>query len=81
MGSRAHNKNIHTVNKYSHEYLFYNYTEKLSKRRRKYEKNSGFEVKIFNPIKLNSKVLFSVHYIKKGNILYCNKLRATGKKC
>ena len=34
-----------------------------------------------NPIKPNSKVLISIHYIRKGNTLYCNKLRETKKKC
>ena len=25
--------------------------------------------------------MVSIHYIRKGNTLYCNKLRATWKKC
>ena len=39
------------------------------------------EEKKINPIKPNSKVLISIHYTRKGNTLYCNKLRETGKKC
>ena len=45
------------------------------------KKSQQWRKKKLNPIKSNSKVLVSIYYIRKGNTLYCNKLRATGKKC
>ena len=82
IAASAHNKNIHTVTKYSPEFLFYNNNEELSKDvTENMKKSQNCRKNKINPIKPNSKVLISIHYIRKGNTLYCNKLRETGKKC
>ena len=43
-------------------------------------KNLNLRKKNLSPIKPNSKVLISIHYVPKGNTLYCKKLRETSKK-
>ena len=69
--ARAHNTNIHTVTKYSPEYLFYNYTEELSKEVvENMKKSKAWRKNNLNPIKSNSKVLVSIHYIREGKTLY-----------
>ena len=45
------------------------------------KKSQAWMKKNLNAIKANSKFLISIHYIRKGNTLYCNKLKATGNKC
>ena len=77
---RAHNHNIHSVTKYSPEYLFYNNTEELSKEiEEKMKKSQMHRAKEKNPINKNSKVLISSRYVRKGTNLNI-KFGKTGKR-
>ena len=78
--ARAHNTNIHSVTKYSPEYLFYHNTEELTEEIEKKMKDSQkFRNVNLNPIEDNSKVLVSTRYVLKGNNMGI-KFGKTGKR-
>ncbi len=78
--ARAHNTNIHSVTKYSPEFLFNHNTEEISKEIEKKMKDSQkFRNVDTNPIKDTSKVLISTRYVRKGYSLGV-KFGKTGKR-
>ena len=78
--ARAHNNNIHSVTKYSPEFLFHHNTDELAKEIEKKMKQSQiYRNKDLNPILPQSKVLISSRYIRRGNNLSI-KFGKTGKR-
>ena len=68
--ARAHNTNIHSIIKYSPEFLFNHNTEELTEEiEKKMKASQKFRRVDLNPIKDTSKVLVSTRYVLKGNNL------------
>ena len=77
---RTHNTNVHSITKYSPEYLFHHNSEEISKEIENKMKKSQVQRKKENdPILPKSKVLLSTRYVKRGNILSI-KFGQTGKR-
>ena len=78
--ARAHNTNIHSITKYSPEFLFNHNTEELTEEiEKKMKASQKFRRVDLNPIKDTSKVLVSTRYVLKGNNLGV-KFGKTGKR-
>ena len=78
--ARAHNTNIHSITKYSPEFLFNHNTEELTEEiEKKMKASQKFRRVDLNPIKDTSKVLVSTRYVLKGNNLGV-KFVKTGKR-
>ena len=78
--ARAHNTNIHSITKYSPEFLFYHNTDEITKEIEKKMKDSQkFRNIANNPIPDSAKVLISTRYVRKGHTLSL-KFGKTGKR-
>ena len=71
---------MHSITKYSPEFLFYNNTDEITMENKKKMKDSKkFRNITNNPIPDSAKVLLSTKYIRKGHILSL-KFGKTGKR-